>query len=456
MILIAKSFINARIRTSALCFAILVLVFANPTQTFGQNSSSNAKAPISAFPAAEVNSELPSWLRFSGEYRFRPEDHTAYKFTDGVDDGFYLSRLRLNMTVTPADWVSVFIQAQDSHAMGIDYAHITTSVNDAFDLRQAYIDLTPRSWLRIRTGRQVFLFGNERLIGPSDWTNAPRVFDGIRMTLGPESTHVDIFTSSVVVNDPVHFDNHAGGLTFHGIYGSLSKVVPKATIEPYLLWKALPLVTSEEGKTGNESLFTYGARWTGKIPHGFDYAGEGARQGGYLANDDIYAWAGNIMLGYSIKAPLKPRLSIQYDYASGDHQKKDGKIGTFDQLYPSNHGKFGLVDLVGWRNIKEVRTGIDFKPFSRLTAGLDYRKLDLASKYDSLYSSTGSALVKAPTGGALSTDVGQEVDVLGTFQLRKNIVTGAGFGHLQAGSFLIQNSPGSSASIAYTYATYKF
>jgi hypothetical protein len=471
------SFIGARrVRNWSLSFATLVLLFANPTQLLSQNSTANApsssanaanggakaanasaNAAISAFPATTVNSQLPGWLRFSGEYRLRPEDHTAYGFVGGADDGFLLSRLRLNLTATASDSLSFFVQAQDSHALGIDSSHVTTSINDTFDLRQAYIQLTPKSWIRVRAGRQEFRFGSERLIGVSDWTNAPRVFDAIRLTLGTANNHVDIFTSSVVVNDPIHFDNHNGGLTFHGLYGSLSHAVPKATLEPYLLWKALPLVTSEEGTKSDESLFTYGGRWIGKLPLGFDYAGEAARQGGYYANDNISAWGGYAMLGYTIsKAPLSPRVSAQYDYASGDHKKGDGTVGTFDQLYPSNHGVFGLVDLLGWRNVRQLRTGIDFKPISHLTTAVDYRNIDLASRYDGLYGSTGSTLVKAPKGGALSTDVGHEFDLSGKYQLRKNVDTGAGYGHLFAGSFLTQNSHGSSPSIVYTYVTYKF
>jgi hypothetical protein len=291
----------------------------------------------------------------------------------------------------------------------------------------------------------------------SDWTNAPRVFDAMRLTIGREKAHVDVFTSSVVVNHPTSFDAHPGGFNFHGVYGSFSDLVPKATIEPYVLWKALPLVTSEEGKPGDENLWTYGFRWTGKLPLGVDYTAETARQGGNYSTDSIQSWGGYGIVGYSpSRVPLKPRFSIQYDYASGDNKKKDAVVGTFDQLYPSNHDVFGLVDLFGWRNIRQMRAGASVKPTTRLTVNFDFRDIFLANGHDSLYSSTGSVLVKTPASGALHVDVGQEPELQTVYLLRTNITTGAGYAYLFAGRFLTQNSPGERATIVYAFTTYRF
>ena len=299
----------------------------------------------------------------------RPEEHTAYSFTPGSDDGFFLSRLRLNLEMTPTTWFTAFVQAQDSEAVGITPAHITTSIKDVFDLRQAYVQFQngEKSWIRFRVGRQELRFGQERLVGVSDWTNAPRVFDGFRLSLGTNKNHVDLFSASVVVNNPVAFDNHAGGMNFHGMYGSFSSWVPKAHVEPFVFWKALPLVRSEEGVAGNENLWTYGFRWTGKLPLNFDYTVETAKQTGNYSADAIAAWAGYANVGYSIpKVPLQPRLLVQYDYASGDDALKDGKVGTFDQLYPSNHDVFGLIGPVWMAKHSSAARGSGTKPMNHL------------------------------------------------------------------------------------------
>jgi hypothetical protein len=429
---------------------------ANPSAA---NPPAQSESALRDFPASEVNKVFPSWMHFSGEYRIRPEEHTAYSFTPGKNDGFVLSRLRLNVEFTPTTWFDAFVQAQDSEAGGITPGHITTSIKDVFDLRQAYVQFQngENGWIRFRVGRQELRYGQERLVGVSDWTNAPRVFDAFRLVLGTTKNHVDLFSASVVVNNPVAFDNHTGGMNFHGMYGSFSSLVPKAHVEPYVFWKALPLVKSEEGTFGNENLWTYGFRWTGELPLNFDYTVEASKQGGNLSNDTIAAWAGYANLGYSIpNIRLKPRFLIQYDYASGDNKLKDGKVGTFDQLYPSNHDVFGLVDLFGWRNIIQQRAGVEVKPANHLSVLADFRDLYLANGNDSLYSSTGAVLVKTPATGARHRDVGLEPDLSAKYDIQKNVTVGAGYGYLFAGRFLTENSAGDRASIVYTFATYKF
>ena len=246
-------------------------------------------------------------------------------------------------------------------------------------------------------------------------------------------------------------------MNFHGIYGTLTTLVPKASVEPFIFWKALPLVISEAGMPGNENLWTYGFRWTGNLPLNFDYTVETARQFGNYSTDTIEAWAGYANLGYSVpKAALKPRFLIQYDYASGDSKLKDGKMERFDQLYPSNHDVFGLVDLLGWENIIQMRAGVGVQPAKRLSVNFDYRDIYLANGNDSLYGAAGSVLVKTPSAGALHRDVGREPDLSAKYDVRSNITVGVGYGYLFAGRFLKENSRGDRASIVYTFATYKF
>jgi hypothetical protein len=131
-------------------------------------------------------------------------------------------------------------------------------------------------------------------------------------------------------------------------------------------------------------------------------------------------------------------------------------VETFDQLYPSNHDVFGLVDLFGWRNIVQQRAGVETKPAKHLSLLVDFRDIYIANGNDSLYNSAGAVLVKTPKAGAVHRDVGLEPDVSGKYDIRENVTVGAGYGYLFAGRFLTENSAGDRASIVYTYATYKF
>ena len=62
------------------------------------------------------------------------------------------------------------------------------------------------------------------------------------------------------------------------------------------------------------------------------------------------------------RAPGRRKLTANTTIASGDANPADGIRGTFDQLYPTAHDKYGLADQVGWRNIHHVRVGFDITP----------------------------------------------------------------------------------------------
>ena len=106
---------------------------------------------------------------------------------------------------------------------------------------------------------------------------------------------------------------------------------------------------------------TAGVRWVGKLPLGLDYGMEMATQFGSLGHDHLHAWAGHWLIAKRFaNIASTPRILAEYDYASGDNDARDGQRGTFDQLYPTAHLKYGLTDQVGWRNIHDVHAGVEF------------------------------------------------------------------------------------------------
>src|SRR5207248_6501724 len=101
-----------------------------------------------------------------------------------------------------------------------------------------------------------------------------------------------------------------------------------------VLWRLQPSVKNEAGNIANVDEKVTGIRWVGKLPLGFDYGTEMVKELGSLGTDNIHAWAGHWVIGVTdAKARLKPRAYIEYNYATGDRNAKDGTRGTFDQLY---------------------------------------------------------------------------------------------------------------------------
>jgi hypothetical protein len=376
-----------------------------------------------------------------------------------MDDSYLLTRLRVSLDFRPTSWFQTFVQGQDSRVGGIDASRVTASFKNLFDLRQAYVDLKAgdKGWLEVRAGRQELVFGSERLIGAGDWGNTSRSFDALRAIVARDGARVDIFAASVVRIYPTRFDRLRPGENLHGIYSSFTKLIPRSTLEPYVLLKTAPLVVGETGHAGDADTYTAGLRWVGQLPSGFDYSLEMARQTGHFADDDISAWAGYWIGGYSPpKIALKPRFSVEYDYATGDAGRGDGKVGAFDQLYPTNHSFYGIVDMVGWRNVRNLRTGVQIRPYEKLRLTLDHHFFWLASGRDGLYNDGGTLIVRAPTGGARHTDVGREVDLFLNYTPLAHVLMGAGFGHLFPGRFLKENSPGGATSYPYVFLTYRF
>ncbi len=410
-------------------------------------------------PTAELNKVLPKWLTFEGSYRIRFEDLGGVGFKP-VSDTHDLGQLRIGLTVKPAAWLSFYAQTQDSRMYWNGPVAKAPPYQNTWDLHQLWgeIGSTEKYHIRVRVGRQELAFGEQRLIGISPWLNSPRVFDAALATFVLNGVQLDSFASAVVNSVDGALDHHKQGDPLYGLYGGLTKLVPKATIEPYVFWRLAPVgyaAAYAAGYKGHLDEKTFGFRFAGLLPAHLDYSIEMARQNGTLGVDSIGAWAGHWNVGRSFDVKWKPRLLGEYNYASGTPNPTGTKISTFDQLYPSGHDKFGVADQVGWRNIRDLRAGAQFKPVAKLNMSAIYHDFWLADARDGLYSSSGAVAVKS-LSGAGGTHVGQELDVQGMYKLNKAILFGLGYGHIIPGQFLKFATPGKSYNYPYVTLTYAF
>ena len=329
---------------------------------------------------------------------------------------------------------------------------------NTWDIRQGYVELggPETKSFGLRAGRQELNFGEQRLIGSSNWTNTARTFDAVRVTMRHQNYRLDLFSASVVNPVDGTWDHHQQGNDIHGVYGGIEKLVPGATIEPYFFWRLQPRLKNESGKIANLDMRVPGVRWVGGLPLGFDYGLEMVKEMGSLGSDSVHAWAGHWVLGRTAKSlRMSPRVFMEYNYASGDKNSSDGVRGTFDQLYPTGHDKYGLADQVGWRNIKDLRAGITVKPRNNWTAALTYNDWYLASRFDALYNAASAAIARSPNGAA-GTHVGQELDAQATWKIAKPLQAGMGFGHIFPGEFLKKTTPGKAYNFPYLMFTYAF
>jgi hypothetical protein len=145
---------------------------------------------------------------------------------------------------------------------------------------------------------------------------------------------------------------------------------------------------------------------------------------------------------------------IEGNYASGTKNPSGHQWNTFDQLYPSNHDKYGFADQVGRRNLVQFRVSVEEEPGARWKIKQTFESYWLATTHDNFYASSGAIAVPAHPGA--SPHIGDELDLVAEYQWGRGLNFGFGYAHLFSGAFLKATTPGHDYSYAYAYFQYNF
>jgi len=389
-----------------------------------------------------LSSDWPKWLKVNLLYRGRMEAQRTLGASTSPSDGYYLNRLRLSASVQAGKWVLVSGQIHDTAQMGYQLTPtVPGAVSGGFDLRTGYVEVgrkTPRG-ATVAGGRMEYTLGDGRLIASPDWGNSSRTYDMGRVSAFLPGVKIDVFRSAPVVIDTTKFDRVKPGEHFWGQYATFDKVPRFTVIDVYAVQKMNSVVTGETGAKGEGRVYTYGGRVVAPITKSVTYDVDAAFQRGRLANDDLSAWAVHAAVAWTLsKSAVKPKLSFEYDYASGDKNAKDGAKQTFDQLYASNHAKYGMADLIGWRNMEvfEVKFEVSLHKKVKVNAAVNW--LMLATVSDGWYASGGSRIVL--NAKATSRSIGWEPDVFASFAVSKEMALGAGLATLRPGGYVKQST----------------
>jgi hypothetical protein len=409
-------------------------------------------------PVSDFNNNLPSWLRFDGQFRDRLErfGNNAFKPQNDTHD---LTQLRLMMILQPTHWLTIVGETQDSRVFWNGYIAARPPYQNTWDIRQAYVQLGSLAdgWVDAIAGREVLSLGEERLVGPSDWLNMGRTFDLARLDLHHSWFRLSLFASSVIVARDGVIDHHNEGNNLHGAYGHLTRIVPAAVVEPYVLWRVAPATVhlSENAGRGALNEVTVGFRAIGKVPGNFEYDVEMARQAGSLGPDSIDSWAGHWNIAKPLNGRLKPRPYLEANYATGTKNPSSANWGTFDQIYPSAHDKMDFADQVGWRNIEQVRAGVSEAAARKWKFTETYENFWLASARDALYAASGAPVAQSATGSA-GRHVGGEFDAWAEWGWKDAVALGFGYARFFTGRFLNRTTEGKDFNLPFVYLNYNF
>jgi hypothetical protein len=402
------------------------------------------------------------WLTLGGQLRERGEYFRHFLFGDSQPedtDAYLLSRVRLSADLHVTRYFRMFAEGKSAFALDRDLVGgRTTAFVDEFDLLNGFADIVlplgDQASVTLRGGRQELMFGSQRLVGPGDFTQVPRTFEGGMGIIRVADWTVTSFWAQPVVVDKYRFNKSTSDQRFFGVFGTGPVHVLPVNLDLYWL-SADNAGATFNGTAGRERRHTFGGRTWGKIGRtGLDFEVEGAAQVGTVGRGDVAASMFTTVVGYTLPVPrMSPRVYAEFDYASGDG-KPGGDVGTFNQLFPNNHSYFGYIDYIGRQNIASASAGLALTPVRDLTLSLQQYFFWRASDRDALYNKAGGVL--RPGTGTTARYVGAEIDLLATYNFTRHLLGYAGYSRFFAGEFIRKTGPSRDSDFLYGALQYTF
>ncbi len=367
-----------------------------------------------------------------GQYRMRYQNENNHRGLGltGVDDQFLLQRTRLYASVQIGRRFRLYAEMLDAESNYEQFGPRPIEVNrtEAQNLfGEAMLVENDNGELWGRIGRMELLFGTQRTVSPLDWANTRRKFEGGSLYWEGADWDVDAFWTRPVPIDDRSWDSPDQSQEFMGLY-STYKALKDETLDLYFLRYS---ETAGAGFNFN----TFGSRWEGNRG-AWLWEAEGDYQFGEVqgANQDAFAYT--LGLGRKFDNLLwTPTLWAYYDWAKGDTQVNG--VGTgYNHLFPLSHKYMGFMDLFGRRNLKDTNFLLTLKPTKKVKLLMWYHIFNLENGNDVPYSVAMTPLVTTPGG---STDLGQELDLLASWNINERLNLVLGYSRFFAGEFFSTN-----------------
>jgi len=386
------------------------------------------------------------------------------------DDSFIIGRFRFGAHYNPNEIIHLSAGLQHSEVWDLAmkendfyksfFSHSHNPYEDSWEPFNTYLEIKNIWPFSIRAGRQIIAYGNKRIYGPGQWGNTGRwLWDAVKLHYPFKRGFLDAYYGQTMIHDPNHLSwTHRSGFKSVGFYGQfkLSQNFLGIAIEPFSMTKLNnhDLYTGEDGDVGDLDSYYMGARCFKKDYKGFDFDFTYIKQEGESTSDDIDAYGFHCLLGYRFKQiRFKPRVSLEYTYASGDSDPTDGTLETFDGAFGARDKMMGRINLFHWKNLKDAQINIDFKPMKTLSFTLGYHQFWLAEKKDAWYLNKKAYRDKTGNSG---DEVGKEFDIVGKWTIPKGVEIQFGYGHFWPGEFSKNKASDKDANWAFLQFLYKF
>jgi len=412
---------------------------------------------VKYIPLSKSKSEYP-YLSLGGEIR------TEYDYVRNEDwgekglgrDPYFTARAHFHI-----DWhlhrqIRLFAQLRSAQEDGRRDGPRPID-EDQLNIQNLFIDLTPYSSgskaATLRLGRQEVNYGSGRLISVQDGPNARLYFDGAKIMYKATGITIDAFVLAWARVLPGVFDNIT--LKKPGLWGgystlSLAKI---GDLDLYYIGFQGENIAYEQG-VGSEQRHTFGFRFWRK-GKGFNHNLEAAWQSGRFGSQTIRAWTGSVDIAYCFAGISgEPLAGLRNDYISGDRTPDDGKLETFNPMYPKA-GYFGFNPQLGPVNLIDIHPYFTWKAGSKVMLTLDMVFNWRFSVRDGVY---------RPNGRFSTGSRGSDKRYIGTvfltgveWQINKFFAFNSGIQYFKTGAFINDTIPVHRDGFFMSYqALYKF
>ncbi|MDF2189095.1 alginate export family protein [Paraflavitalea sp. CAU 1676] len=404
-----------------------------------------------------LNKSGNTYVSLGGEARFQYFHFTNEDWGEAPKDkdGYVLARYLLHADLHTGHHFRAFLQLQSSLVNG----KLSTSPveENPLEVHQAFADAALMSnstrKLIIRIGRQELLYGIQRIIAVRDGPNNRQSFDAARAIYTEGPYRLDVFYGHFVAakkgifNDG--FNQHA---KLYGLYLTRSNLPVLQNIDFYYLghWRDKALFDEGIGKENRHSLgaHTWGASG------GWRYDAEGLYQLGSFAGSPIHAWTASLYTSYKWKkVKFTPELGLKTELISGDKQYDDGRLNTFNPLYPRG-AYFGQAALIGPVNLFDIHPSLSLSLTKKLTWNVDYDLFWRYSRNDGIYGPNVALLYSGK--GIADKHIGDQLAIEFIYTPNPFLYFRAEFTWFNSGAFLKAAGPGKDILFTGLTAQVKF
>lgn len=354
---------------------------------------------------------------------------------------FVLGRTRLWADARIEDRLRAYVEIQDARIWGSEPSTVADTAG--VDLSQGYVDIEGvLDDTDLRVGRQAVSLSDQRFIGALEWSNPGRRFDGVTVTHRAGTATLTgmayVLADGFAKGDPG--DNDAA---LYGGWAVFPGVETFGTIEAFALLLNNSVQSPSEVQpgrfTGNgpTRFFTFGSRVHGQAQDsGVDWDVQGAWQTGRIGGDDLLAWALRAEVGVAVG---QGRVGFEADFATGDRHGDDGDRDQFQVLFPTNHGYYGIHDLMAWSNTRSWSVNYGVPMSDALSFKAAYWRFILDEAAGGWVSASGAPVRGGAPGAGRS--LGHEVDALLTWKQSDHVTIEFGWAHFIDGQFVRNTEP---------------